>query len=129
MTDDELAEIERTWAAATPGPWRVNADEGWVSHDHGDGSGTIVVQGRHDMHFTDDRPMRTIYCRFESSPQNGAAIAKAPEHVAALLAEVKRLRADLAETEEALQEAQNERDLLQERLDVDHPPPQPRKYA
>ncbi len=76
--DLDLAEIERCWAAATPGPWPDYNDpdvraQCWSAYDY--------------LLDRDDRvPIRI-------PPSDSAAIAAAPKHVAALVAEVKRLRA------------------------------------
>lgn len=81
MTDKELAEIKRVWAAATPGPWAF--EDGNLR----DATRRCVVGAQFGYDVEAD------------SEETAAAIAKAPEHVAALLAEVERLRARLAQVE------------------------------
>ncbi len=81
-----LADIEATWAAATPGPWTYDG---------------------HDYVFDDETQMvaETRGAGAEASGQwpagriaaNGRAIAMAPQHVAWLVSEVKRLQAEVAE--------------------------------
>jgi hypothetical protein len=86
VTEQEIAEIERVWSAATPGPWDAI---GTSDDDHSpdfvtvgriessDGRGVIGGGWDENMH-----PSRA----------NLAAIVAAPAHVAALIAELKRLR-------------------------------------
>ncbi len=79
MTDEELADIERIWAAASPGPWR------------GDGAGVsaemhveVLLLGVYDEE-------GDAYFRRD---EDRVAVSQAPDHIAALLAEVKRLRSE-----------------------------------
>lgn len=73
MTAEELAEIRRIWAVATPGPWEHDRSYDTVHTKYGQ----KVIEPGYDA--------GTLYL----SDQDGAAIAKAPEHIAALLAEVE----------------------------------------
>ncbi len=82
MTDDELAEIERVWTAATRGPWRIEQtrDSGRVKLY------SVNAPHLHDSYLLDLRDGDA------NEVANFEAIGKAAQHVAALLAEVKRLR-------------------------------------
>jgi hypothetical protein len=90
MTDDELAEIERIWAAASPGPWEVEEPFGGTSRI----SRQVM---RPVLHDEDIRPCTEHVVSpgydgtVDISEEDARAIAKAPEHIAALVAEVKRL--------------------------------------
>lgn len=85
MTDDNLAEIRRRLEGATPGPWRVEADE----------NGAHIVADRVPEHpypsFSFcvaemwDYPLYDVH-------RTATFIAHAPEDIAALLAENERLR-------------------------------------
>lgn len=79
---DKLEEIRKRWAKATPGPWRRVKQEpcAAVAVDHWD----IYVDGS-------DGPFCVADAVIEHEP-DAAAIAGAPEDVAWLVAEVKRLR-------------------------------------
>lgn len=81
MTEAELAEIGRVWAAATPGPWAVES-QGLARRRVCAPSAGFANVVEEDMR-RDGR----------ASDADMRAIAKAPEHIAALLAEVKQLRA------------------------------------
>lgn len=93
MTTEELERIERMWAAATPGPWRLDVS-GWERGDSDvivSGSGAVLSAGASDGvggASATDADMR--------------ALAASWEHVAALVAEVRRLRGVLAEAEDAM---------------------------
>lgn len=84
MTDDELAEIERVWAAASSGPWVAYRSEPYID-----------FIGREDM----THVVSVSTSELDISENDVEAITKAPGHVAAMLAEVNRLRALLAEVE------------------------------
>jgi hypothetical protein len=86
VDDDYLSELQRVWAAATPGPW----------HEHAGSGETTSIRDSSDECVIGD-------CHYYVAPTDIAAIAKAPEHVAALLAEVQRLRAENARLREALE--------------------------
>lgn len=74
MTDEELAEIERVWSAATPGPWRWRK-----TGDSLDSETKTIISDTWPAGYQDEATLE--------------AIVKAPQHIAFLLAEVKRLRA------------------------------------
>jgi hypothetical protein len=80
MTKEQLEEIERVWAAATPGPWIYDPYYDQIQKPNPVDKHDRVIQGGYEA--------GEVYM----SEADGTAIAKAPEHVAALLAEVKRLR-------------------------------------
>lgn len=99
MTDEQLAEIERVWAAATPGPW---ADDGVPIE--------VAYRGgyREDVAVASSTGAVVIEAYASSSHgvvgislEDSAAIAAAPGHVGALLAEVRRLRSQFATAEAA----------------------------
>lgn len=83
MTDEELAEIERVWAAASGSAWRVEPtmDRGRTK---------LYALSPPNMH---DSYLLDLSAGDANEMANLTAIATAPEHVAALLAEVKTLRA------------------------------------
>jgi hypothetical protein len=86
MTNEELQEIERTWKTATPGPWRaVTRNEDYPEHD-GEFAAEVV-------RIVDavGEPVVQQACHYVNTA-DARAIARAPEHIATLLAEVKRLR-------------------------------------
>jgi len=72
---DRLKEIEERWAKTTPGPWWPDMDNLLVI---GSGSGP------------------TMQVAVASTRANRDAIAASPEDIAHLIAEVKRLRRELA---------------------------------
>ena len=97
MTDAELEEIRRVWAEATPGPWEFVgtgfdvAQSGGCFH-----AGTwvgSVIEVDHDGGGWSGCGGYEFLIR----EQDAKAIASAPTHIAALLAEVDRLRAELAD--------------------------------
>ena len=78
MTEEELKAIEARLQAATPGPWSDFCESGdwWIETMADDGSpGGLVVCDANDMDAADM-----------------ALIAAAPTDIAALIAEVRRLR-------------------------------------
>jgi hypothetical protein len=81
MTDEQLTEIERVWDAATPGPWLYDPRHDEIGKPNPKDKHDSVVQGGYEA--------GEIYM----SEADGTAIALAPTHVRALIAEVKRLRA------------------------------------
>jgi hypothetical protein len=105
MTDSDIAEIEARLKAATPGPWvQMEANPTWIeapSHCErgamhiadvrGWGHLTGGGHGAHGMGFAEARAIQDA---------NGAFISHAPTDIAALLEEVKRLRAELAQEQE-----------------------------
>jgi hypothetical protein len=83
MTDDELAEIERVWAEASPGPWKLEERRPGDTRYF-----TALVDN-------DSSEPPVIYPRdgdMAIARANVVAITSAPLHVAALLAEVRSLR-------------------------------------
>lgn len=70
MSDEALADIERVWSGASPGPWKY---ERWNLADAAGSMMSLEIALERD--------------------EDARAIEQAPVHVAALLAEVKRLRA------------------------------------
>lgn len=108
LTEQQLAEIEARHTAATPGPWGV--------YEFGGGSAIDIAAALEDTG-TGYRARREI-CRLEDEPldndpthrewtaeedwaqvrADAAFIAHAPGDVAALLAEIRRLRDELAAT-------------------------------
>lgn len=79
LSPEELDEIERVWAAATPGPWLVTRWEDRTSQISGIATDdlTPIIAASEELAVTEE---------------NAQAIARAPMHVAMLLAEVRRLR-------------------------------------
>lgn len=73
MTDEQLAELERLAAEATPGPWFVNPQSGEVCYGDPD----------------DDRENYPV-----DSPEDAALCAASRAAVSELVAEVRRLRAE-----------------------------------
>jgi hypothetical protein len=90
LTDDDLAELERLHAKATPGPWEVDTcddpdelrDDGWyfIWSDHG---------------------QVTTHWHSRNSRTNHQLIAATRNALPALLAEVRRLRLALQESDDA----------------------------
>ena len=97
MTDAELEEIRRVWVGATPGPWEVVgvgfdvAQSGGCFHN-GKWIGSVIEVDHDGGGWSGCGGYE-----FLISEQDARAIASAPAHVAALLAEVDRLRAELAD--------------------------------
>lgn len=92
MTEQQLAAIEARANAATAGPWR--ADVGFSTIPDGPPEGVAVwcqTPGSEGDAVVADLGDYT------DGPANGAFIANAREDVPALVAEVRRLRADVAE--------------------------------
>ncbi len=85
LTAADLDAIERVWAAATPGPWRHDIEMADVPDD------TVSV----DVIVAADQKWVVYDARGESLAADLIAIAAAPEHVARLVAECRRLRAAL----------------------------------
>ncbi len=89
-TDHQLAEIEARHTAATPGPWGT----------HRDLNGTYTIQARPrttttGMNTDGDIATRTADRTDTESYANARFIAHAPADVAALIAEIRRLRDQL----------------------------------
>lgn len=113
MTESELREIEERWANATPGPWhtggpvtRKSITAPLTLAPYGNGlSAEVWEVGRRGQQFapgiavvnhssSDDGSEVT-----EAEP-NAIAIAAAPTDIADLIAEVRRLKAQLQQTSE-----------------------------
>lgn len=86
---DRLTEIEARWAKTTPGPWKVCADD-WED-DHC----AVYTSGyRHPKCAAITHPDRKfVIADSETGRANATAIAAAPDDIAYLAAEVRRLRA------------------------------------
>lgn len=81
MTEQEIAEIQDRLAAATPGPWCVTGDY-------------VASYGReYEIASFGETSVWTARCQ---RAQEADLIANAPADIAALLTEVKRLRAENA---------------------------------
>ncbi|MFE5559534.1 hypothetical protein [Streptomyces sp. NPDC056544] len=99
MSEDELAAIEERTAAATPGPWLA-----WMESRHGIG-GESFIQLRPDAPEDHELYVRRFTAGDEVKGPNTALdadidfIAAARQDVPRLLAEVKRLRTALAQSE------------------------------
>lgn len=90
MTEEELARLEELASKATPGPWE------WVAGSDALHATTVP----HEWH--EDETAKIIVTDSHVYPPHGADaafIAAAREAVPALLAEVRRLRAEKAERE------------------------------
>lgn len=95
MSEDDLKAIEARLVAATPGPWEERVGIGWAP--------PYVVwvrcEERRSVMSGEIENMRIASiiaeCNSATIPNaaNAAFIAHAPEDIAALLAEVRRLRA------------------------------------
>lgn len=97
LTDADLAAIEQRCAQATPGPWLA-----WLETRHGTGGGSFI-QLNHDPDLDDEMYVRR-FVGIEEVPHLDAQLeadldfmAEARQDVPRLLAEVRRLRARLAE--------------------------------
>lgn len=98
LSDEDLAAIEARVAATTEGPWRVGLT--WDKKEE-----TLSVEAGH-------RDIVLVYSHPGVSPISGGSesegignkyfIAHAREDVPALVAEIRRMRADLVEWEEVL---------------------------
>lgn len=88
MTDEQLAALETMAAAATPGPWTTGI---WFTGPCGEYNGGTVVYG-------DGRTIAVFHQDYQSSSDydNAEFVAAARAAVPALVAEVRRLRAELA---------------------------------
>jgi hypothetical protein len=87
LSDDDLAAIERRWAAATPGPWWASIE----GRDHTSGD-TFIRTG------TDTTRGPDIYVSHESQSAPASDldfIAGAKQDVPRLLQEIRRLRATI----------------------------------
>lgn len=92
MTDEELAAIEARANAATPGPWRDEGpDERRPRYPHDAIVGPAEDCGIPAM----IAKARGFYHSAEVETANSQFIAHAREDVPALVAEVRRLRAEL----------------------------------
>lgn len=85
MTPEALEAIRARLAAATPGPWTLPYHDGALAGPHGASLLGLDVDG-----------MAIVWARADAE-----LIAHAPADIAALLAEVERLRAEVAERVEA----------------------------
>lgn len=83
MTDDELAEIELVWAAASGSVWRTEQRDKYTKLY------AVSPPNMHDSYLLD------LSQGDANVVANIAAIGAAPQHVALLLSEVKRLRAGI----------------------------------
>lgn len=91
MTDDELARIEAAWAAASGAVWRVE--------ERYDGTYKLYAVNPPHLH---DSYLMDLGSFDANGPANVAAVGRAAQDVAALIAEVKRLRALVSDDPEAL---------------------------
>lgn len=87
ITDEELARLEALTRAATPGPWVTDADE------------PIAAETHAEVCFEDDYGSHTIAT--EMSCDDARFLMAARDAVPALVAEVRRLAADLDLSERA----------------------------
>ncbi len=95
MTNEQLAEIEARLNAATPGPW-IDTDSKPTAE------GMLIVLAGSDPISTTAREV-CVFCDMEECEgedlRDAKFIANAPADIATLIAEVRRLQADLASTE------------------------------
>jgi uncharacterized small protein (DUF1192 family) len=95
MTDEELQVIRARYEAATPGPWRVEhgrySGADWLIGSLGTG---YFDNGMHFVHITTNRVRASEL--YGNASVDAEFIAHAREDIPALLAEVERLRAELA---------------------------------
>lgn len=90
MTDEELNRLEALAAAATPGPWRLPGGKSYVMPSHGEPYKVAQLGG------TRDSP--GLIAREDDRLHHDAEfIAAARGAVPALVAEVRRLRAELGQ--------------------------------
>jgi hypothetical protein len=82
VDDDYLSELQRVWQAASKGPWY------WSGAREFDDSASDLKSADGDYVLAHDRAAIGV------KRADADAIARAPEHIAALLAEVNRLRAE-----------------------------------
>jgi hypothetical protein len=107
MSEDELADIERIWTMATPGPWqpdnqmRERDDGRWLWG--GDSSVVVASSGQSVV----DAGAYFGEGFVSASEADMTAICAAPEHARALLAEVRRLRAEVDTLETQLMNAED----------------------
>ena len=101
MTEEELAAIEAVWQAATPAPWHnahLISDGNYGYH-----SFLVLRMPAPDVYVDELSPSDVIAITLLQHPdvagivdgraeENALAIAAAPDHVTALVAEVRRLR-------------------------------------
>lgn len=152
--DDIISRVRELDAAATKGPWRAMRDGNSLVGNRLVGQSRIdeVSRPHNPLYCGGPRPTVTVMCDADADlvayyrtacPQLAAEV----ERLAALfqqthgvhhgwVAECERLRREsewarnmLQEAEDALLEAQTERDALQDKLNVYEPPPRPRKYV
>ena len=97
MTNEQLTEIEARLNSATPGPW-IDTDS------KPEAEGVVLILAGSDPLSTDAKEI-CVFCDMEicDGPDlhNSVFIAHAPTDIAALIAEVRRLRKALAESEDA----------------------------
>jgi hypothetical protein len=93
-----VEEIEQTWAAATPGPWRLDDPEGdrdWIpvlpEPQNGPDFKRCWEVGIPHPHSSSGYYWTTV----PTTEEDARAIAAAPEHIAALIARVRELEAAL----------------------------------
>ena len=98
MTEEELKDIERRWAKATPGPWVAKeGDNEWIETTpkfNYDGTDNVFVFALEDCN---DHPIADCSCNYTCrnisvQHANAIAIASAPDDISLLLAEVRRLQ-------------------------------------
>jgi hypothetical protein len=94
MIEQELIEIEARAAAATPGPWKGDCRDGSVKYTVRGSDGTLVLRVDHkngDFGFVGERER-----------DDESFVLHARSDIPALVAEVRRLRAELAALSGAL---------------------------
>jgi hypothetical protein len=104
MTDDRLAELERLCAAATPGPWEVDADRRLAL-------GVASVRCVHGTRPT----VAHVDAHLREMDEAAAFVAAARTAVPELIAEVRRLRAEAADLKARLDRADDYRAEQNER--------------
>lgn len=105
MTEAELAAIEERANAATPGPWVAEPARGKWSDGETHCAGIHVAGESWNEIVTTDGGV------YGPNWPDAQFIAAARSDIPALVAEVKRLRAELAELREDAKDASFERDL------------------
>ena len=89
MTDERLAELEALCAAATPGPWTpsVDSDRGYVGEDYGRWWLPSFKEAPFSVFSLEDKEAQ--------ADRDAAFLCAARTAVPELLAEVRRLRAEM----------------------------------
>lgn len=91
---DRLQEIEERWEGATPGPWKIRGPEDSYLYDF------VHILGPNEENILVEPTSHSVSGSWSTGDATDAtyqAVAAAPEDIAWLVAEVKRLRGILGE--------------------------------